>query len=297
MATRVWFFAEDRAPADRFAAALGAPTRVIGMHHFPDGESRVTAASDGDVAIVYRSLDRANAKILDLLLAADALRRSGARRVVLVAPYLGYMRQDAVFASGEALGQRVIGDLLAGAFDRVACVDPHLHRTACLKDAVPAERVDDISAAPAIAVHLAARETPVDSVIVGPDRESAGWTQKLAALIERPWTTFSKTRRGDHDVRLDPPPRGAVAGRPCVIVDDICSGGSTLRAALTGLAELGAGPCRVVVTHALFPPEVAVTLMQAGAVDVASTDSVAHPTNQIALASVLAQALADEVTP
>jgi ribose-phosphate pyrophosphokinase len=54
-----------------------------------------------------------------VLLAADALRRAGAPRVLLVAPYLPYMRQDAVFRPGEPISQRVIGALLGQTFDGV----------------------------------------------------------------------------------------------------------------------------------------------------------------------------------
>lgn len=295
MRARVWCFAEDRAPAGRMAAALGVPTGVIEAHRFPDGESRITARSDSDTAIVYRSLDRANERIMEILLAADALRRSGARRVVLVAPYLGYMRQDAVFAPGEALSQTVVGNLLAAAFDRVASVDPHLHRTARLHDAVPAGRADVVSAAPAIAAYLESDPGMADAVIVGPDQESSAWTGAIGERLALPWTTFGKSRSGDYTVRLEPPPRAQVAGRPCVLVDDICSGGATMHAALLALARLGAGRRSVVVTHALFPDQVTWALISAGAAGVASCDSVAHATNCIALAGVLARALADEV--
>jgi ribose-phosphate pyrophosphokinase len=297
MRARVWRFAEDRAPAERLAVALGAPTGVIQVHRFPDGESRVTACSDCDTAIVYRSLDRPNERIIEVLLAADALRRSGARRVVLVAPYLGYMRQDAVFAPGEALSQHVAGNLLATAFDRVVSVDPHLHRTARLRGAVPAKRADVVSAAPAIADYLRGDPAIGHAVIIGPDRESAAWTQGLADLLHRPWTTFEKSRCSDHLVRLVPPPPALVAGKPCVLIDDICSGGATMRAALLALAQLGAGRRSVVVTHALFTDVARWALICTGAAEIASCDSVAHATNRIALAGVLARALCDEVSP
>ncbi len=297
MQARVWRFAEDRAPAERLASALGAPTGVIEVHRFPDGESRVTACSDCNTAIVYRSLDRPNERIMELLLAADALRRSGAGRVVLVAPYLGYMRQDAMFTPGEAVSQHVVGDLLAAAFDRVVTVDPHLHRTATLRQAVPAGRADLVSAASAIAEYLRADPAIMHAVIIGPDQESASWTQGLAQLLQRPWTTFEKSRTGDHAVRLVPPPRVLVADKPCVLIDDICSGGATMRAALLALAHLGAGRRSVVVTHALFSSLVAWQLICTGAADIASCDSVAHATNRIELAGVLARVLCDEVGP
>lgn len=68
---------------------------------------RVPAAAP--VVILHRSLDDPDAKLVELLLAASAARELGARRVVLVAPYLAYMRQDQAFRAGEAVSQRVIG--------------------------------------------------------------------------------------------------------------------------------------------------------------------------------------------
>ena len=56
-----------------------------------------------------RPLDRPNDKLIALLFAAEALRREGAKRLVLVAPYLCYMRQDAAFQEGEAISQKVVG--------------------------------------------------------------------------------------------------------------------------------------------------------------------------------------------
>jgi ribose-phosphate pyrophosphokinase len=79
--------------------------------------------------IIYIPLDQPNDKLLTVLFAAEALRRGGAERLVLVAPYLCYMRQDAAFQKGEAITQRVIGWLLAGLVERVITVDAHLHRT------------------------------------------------------------------------------------------------------------------------------------------------------------------------
>ncbi len=89
---------------------------------------------------VCRSLDRPNDKLIELLLAAEAARELGARHLTLVAPYLCYMRQDAAFRPGEAVSQRIDGRFLARSFDAVVTVDPHLHRTARLGDAVPAAR-------------------------------------------------------------------------------------------------------------------------------------------------------------
>jgi len=102
------------------AERLGVPGLEIALHRFPDGELRVTVGP---------------------------ARRRGARRLVLTAPYLGYMRQDAAFHAGEAISQRAIGDLFAKTFDRVITVEAHLHRTATLNQVFPGIETDNLSAA------------------------------------------------------------------------------------------------------------------------------------------------------
>jgi ribose-phosphate pyrophosphokinase len=137
--------------AARFAARLGIPFHEITIHEFPDGEIRVAAAPASLVTIIYASLDRPNEKLIALSFAAEALRRGGAKRLVLLAPYLCYMRQDTAFHDGEAISQKVVGQLIAGCVDRVVTVDAHLHRTPNIKTIFPGIESDNLSAMPAIA--------------------------------------------------------------------------------------------------------------------------------------------------
>ena len=109
----------------------------------------------GVEAILVQSFNDPDRKLMPALLAADALRRAGASRVTLVAPYLAYMRQDRVFRSGEPISQRVFGQCLGRAFDRVLTVEAHLHRTHRLSDVTG--RARSLSAAPAIARWLVRR--------------------------------------------------------------------------------------------------------------------------------------------
>jgi ribose-phosphate pyrophosphokinase len=69
---------------------------------------RVTVGPSSPTVIIYAPLDRPNDKLLAILFAAEALRRGGTKRLVLVAPYLCYMRQDAAFHAGEAISQRAV---------------------------------------------------------------------------------------------------------------------------------------------------------------------------------------------
>jgi ribose-phosphate pyrophosphokinase len=287
---RVLAFAGDEGPAGRLAAAMNAPLDLIDLHRFPDGEVLPTVPPSAGTTVLYRSLDRPNDKLASLLLAADAARRAGARRLVLAAPYLCYLRQDAVFRPGQPLSRDVILPLVGAPFDRIVTVQAHLHRTFDLGAAlgVTAQNLD---AAEALTPLLAAGDRPL---VVGPDAESEPWAQDWARRLRGQAVTFAKTRRGDRDVGLAADWLGKVRGRRCVLFDDVASSGVTLARAARLLAAAGAAAIDVAVVHALFDRRAEARLRQAGARRIISTDSAAHPTNAAALAPLLARALQDE---
>jgi ribose-phosphate pyrophosphokinase len=281
--------------AELLAVRLGVTAGEIAVHTFPDGEIRVTVKRAPAVAIVYASLDRPNDKLLTLMLASEAYRRSGVRRLVLVAPYLCYMRQDAAFQPGEAISQTVVGGLLASAFDRIVTVDAHLHRTSDIREVFPGIEADNLSAMPAIADSLRATGFDRTAIVVGPDAESEAWVSDLAARLELPYIAARKTRHGDRSVEIELPRPDAVAGRPVLLVDDLVSSGGTLAVCARVLGAAGATSIDALVTHALFPPETTHELARAGIRSVRSTNSVPHATNAIALDGLLAQALEREI--
>ena len=279
--------------AARLAARLGIPLHEIDVHRFPDGELRVTVAEAAATVILYLPLDRPNEKLLTLMFAAEALRRGGAKRLVLVAPYLCYMRQDAAFHPGEAISQKAIGALIARTVDRVLTVDAHLHRTKKIADVFPGIAADDLSAMPAIAEAL--RGIAPDTVVVGPDEESQGWVSDLAGRLGLTAAVARKTRGGDRSVRIAFPEPTLFKDRPVLLVDDIVSSGGTLIACAEALALAGARSIDAVITHALFPPEMTGAFTRAGIRSIRSTTSVPHPTNAIALDGILAAALLTEI--
>lgn len=280
--------------AVRLAARLGVPAHTIEVHCFPDGELRVTVGPAAATTIVYASLDHPNDKLLAILFAAEALRRGGARRLVLVAPYLCYMRQDAAFHDSEAISQKAIGRLLAGNVDRVVTVDAHLHRTKDIHDVFQGIDADNLSAMPAIAEALRASSIDPATIIVGPDAESRPWVADLARRLDLQHAVAKKTRRSDRSVAIDFADPALFAGRAVLLVDDIVSSGGTLVTCAKALRVAGAATIDAVVTHALFPPDLVRMLFEAGIRSVRSSDSVPHPTNAIMLDGILAGALAHE---
>jgi len=281
--------------AKPLASLLGLSLQEIALHRFPDGEMRVTVGRAASTTIIYASLDQPNDKLLAILFAAEALRRGGARRLVLLAPYLCYMRQDAAFHEGEAISQKAVGRLLAATVDRVITVDAHVHRTTDIRAVFPDIEAENLSAMPAIANALRITGINPATIVVGPDSESRPWVSDLAGQLGLAHTVARKIRRGDRAVEIGFAEPASVAGRPVLLVDDIVSSGGTLIACAKALSAAGAKAIDAVITHALFPQEMAIEFADAGIRSIRSTSSVPHPTNAIPLDDIFATALRSEI--
>ena len=281
--------------ARQLAGRLDLGMNTIAVHRFPDDEMRVTVGAAAPTTILYTPLDRPSDKLLAVLFAAEALRRGGAKRLVLVAPYLCYMRQDAAFHTGEAISQKVVGPLLAGAVDRIVTVDAHLHRTKRIEEIFPGIEAEDLSAMPAIFETLRMSGVDPATVVVGPDEESEPWVAELARLLGTAHTVGRKVRRGDHVVDVVFPDPGLLTRRPVLLIDDIVSSGGTLITCARALLAAGSRAIDAIITHALFPPEMIRKFHEVGIRSIRSTTSVPHPSNAIALDEVLGKALLGEV--
>lgn len=287
------YFAEEALPARRLAEACGLPAAAVESHRFPDDELRLRLPLQPGQAlpeqlVLYRSLDRPNEKLVELLLLAGEARRLGVQRLWLVAPYLAYMRQDMAFHPGEVVSQQIIGPFLAGLFDGVITVDPHLHRIASLGEAIPRGVAVSLSGAPMLAELIA--EQVEQPLLLGPDAESAQWVGQAAAVHGWPHGVCTKLRSGDRQVQISLPALD-LRGRNVVLLDDVASSGRTLAAAAQQALAAGAATVDVAVTHALFAGDALAVIAAAGVGRVWSTDCISHPSNAIAMAPCLAQAL------
>jgi ribose-phosphate pyrophosphokinase len=288
-AAHILAFPESYALAASTARLIGAPISVADVHRFPDGETRVRLPAHlPEVVVLLRSLDRPNEKLVELMLAARTARELGVRHLVLVAPYLCYMRQDVAFVPGEGVSQRIVGRFLADLFDSVVAVDPHLHRVRELREAIPARHCVAVSAAPAIGRFLRTRFE--DAVVVGPDEESAQWAETVARSAGWEFVVARKVRTGDRHVTVKLPDK-SFAGRVVVLVDDMISTGHTMADCARMLLERGARTVSCAVTHALCGKETIRMLHGAGVQDVWSSDSVACAGGTIELAPLLASAI------
>ena len=287
--TLLLHFDDEREEALRLARAAGLEAAEIERHRFPDDELRLRLPAELPAnAVLFRSLHRPNEKLLELLLVARSAGRGGVRHLILVAPYLAYMRQDKAFHPGEVVSQRIVGGFLAGLFDGVITVDPHLHRISSLAEAIPVPHAVALSGAGLLAdVAVARRDRPL---LVGPDAESAQWVGQAAAVHGWAHGVCTKLRSGDRQVQISLPALD-LRGRNVVLLDDVASSGRTLAAAAQQALAAGAATVDVAVTHALFAGDALAVIAAAGVGRVWSTDCISHPRNAIAMAPCLAQAL------
>lgn len=287
--TLVLYFDDEATAARRFAAAAGFECVVVDRHRFPDGELklRLPAALPAKV-IVYRSLAHPNEKLIELLFVAQTVRQLGAADVMLIAPYLAYMRQDIAFHEGEVVSQKIIGRFLAQVFDGLTTIDPHLHRVATLEEASPVKRAITLSGAPLLGDYIA-QQIP-DAFLLGPDSESAQWIASAAKKHDFDHAACEKIRRGDKDVQVQLPAVD-LKDRKVVILDDVASSGRTLAKATRAALEAGAASVDVAVTHALFAEDALQVIREAGVRHIWSTDCIAHDSNVVSIAAMLADAI------
>jgi ribose-phosphate pyrophosphokinase len=273
--------------AARLAHSAGFDLGELEFRRFPDGERYVRIESDPKDRSVALIGAYADEQFLTLAFAAGALRDLGASDITFVAPYLGYMRQDARFRPGEAVTSRTFARLVSSCVDRLVTVDPHLHRFGSLAELYDIPCVT-LRAAPVIGDWIAREVTA--PLVIGPDAESEQWAADIATRAGAPWAVLEKHRLGDREVEVTVPDLGAYAGRQPVLIDDIAASGRTLVAAGAALRHQGFAAPICVVVHAIFAGD-AFERVSEVASRVVSTDTLAHPSNAISVVPMITEAL------
>ena len=283
--------------AETLAAKLGTGLGALGINRFPDGELHVEiqeTVRGHDVYLIQPTSPPVERHLLELLMLADAAHRAGAARLTAVIPYLGYARQDRRALGREAVGGRLIADLLAagGLLQRIVAVDVHSPAIEGFFG-VPLEH---LSAVPLLVESIRSHVTD-DSVIVAPDLGAAKLAERYAKPLGLPTAVVHKTRLSGSEVsvrRLT----GEVRGRTPIIVDDMISTGGTIEAAVSALLSERCEPdITVVASHGLFVGPSAERLITTPVRRLIVTDSVATPVlpefplEVVGLATLLAQAV------
>ncbi|MEL6322689.1 MAG: ribose-phosphate diphosphokinase [Pseudomonadota bacterium] len=285
----------DASPAQELAIELGIAFDVAAVDRFPDRETKLRIPAAGHVTILYATLNDPDWKLFPLLLTASALRDHGAGRIVLAAPYLSYMRQDKAFQTGEPVSQQVYAQVLSPWIDRIVTIEPHLHRIKSLSEAFATIESTSLSAEEGFVSMLGAHRNGKDRILIGPDAEAEAWTQAIAARSNLPYAVMSKVRSGDRKVSVSLPDAVDVSDKDVVLVDDVCSSGTTLRRAAELALARGCNRVDAMVAHALCTEEDLDGLRQSGIQRFQSIATVRHETNAVSAAGILADALRKEV--
>jgi ribose-phosphate pyrophosphokinase len=266
------------------------------IRRFPDGELHVEleeAVRGDEVYVIQPTGPPVDQWIFELVFLADACRRAGAAGVTAVIPYLGYARQDRRATGREAVGARLIADLLAaGGFDRVVAVDLHVVSLEGFF-AVPLEH---LTAVPALVERVRGRVSSA-GVIVAPDLGAAKLAERYAEGLQLPVAIVHKRRISGEQVRVRAI-AGDVRDRAPIIVDDMISTGGTIEAAVAALLSAGCRPefC-VVATHGVLVGAALDRLARAGVQSLIVTDSLTIPSAErpplevVSVAPLLAEAI------
>ena len=282
----------NEAFAERLCAELGMRAVELEWRRFPDGESYLRFRQDlkGHNLALVCTLNDPDSKTLPLLFAARTARELGASRVGLVAPYLGYMRQDRRFHDGEAVTSVHFAALLSQAFHWLVTVDPHLHRRGSLSE-IYSISSKVVAAAPAMAQWIKANVAR--PLVVGPDSESEQWAADVAAACDAPHAVMSKTRLGDRRVEMGAPPLSQWKDRTPVLLDDIISSARTMALAARKIQEAGLRAPVCIGVHGVFSSDALGALRGAGVAKVVTTNTIAHETNGIDVSGLVARAMKD----
>lgn len=253
---------------------------------FNGGEPHIKLGSlppdkDEEVLIAQRVVN-ADAFLL-LLLATDALRRAGFRKISAWLPYFPAARQDRVMVPGEPLSVKVYAQLInAQNYERVLVFDPHSDVTAALLD-----RPSVISSFPFVEKVLQQLDNQA-LCLVAPDAGATKKTHKLAQQLGGMEVVACEKIR---DVKTGQLSGFTVfsedlQGRDCLITDDICDGGGTFLGIAEALRKKGAGKVYLAVSHGIFSQ--GFEKLEAALDGIFTTDSfrnIDHPSvQQVALA-------------
>ena len=235
--------------------------KVVNHLHIPLGKAYVGRFSDGecaveiqenvrgrDVFIIQSTCAPTNDNLMELLVMADAMRRSSAARVTAVLPYFGYARQDRRPRSSRVpISAKVVADMVASVgIDRVLTVDLHADQIQGFFD-IP---VDNVYGSPILLDDIE-RSNYEDLMVVSPDHGGVVRARAVAKRLNSDLAIIDK-RRPEANKSEVMNIIGDVAGRTCILVDDMVDTAGTLCQAAAALKKKGAKQVFAYCTHPIL---------------------------------------------
>ena len=272
----------NRPLAEAIAQHLKTPLAKCQVRRFADMEVFVEIQENvrgEDVFVVQSTSFPANDHLMELLIIIDALRRSSARRITAVMPYFGYARQDRRATGRTPISAKLVANMVtrAGA-DRVMTLDLHAGQIQGFFD-IP---TDNLFAAPVMVADIKARLDHGDLMVVSPDVGGVVRARALAKRIDSPLAIVDKRREkpGESEVMNI---IGNVAGRTCILVDDIVDSGGTLCNAADALMDQGAKEVYAYITHGVLSGGAVARVTNSSLKELVVTDSI-QPTQAVRVA-------------
>jgi ribose-phosphate pyrophosphokinase len=204
-----------------------------------------------DAFVIQSHTAPINEWIMEQLLMVDALKRASAKRITVVTPFYGYARQDKKHLGREPISARLMADLFrtAGA-DRLIAVDLHTAQIQGFFDGP----VDHLAAMPVLSDYVAERYGSEDLAVVSPDAGRIKVAELWSARLGGAPLAFIHKTRDVSSANLSRANRvvGEVAGRTCILVDDMIDSAGTITQATEALRAAGAGGVVIAATHAVL---------------------------------------------
>ncbi len=236
--------------AGAIAHQLQVPLGRVKAGRFSDGEIQVEIGENVrgvDVYLLQSTCAPVNDSIMEMLIMADALRRSSAASITAIMPYYGYARQDRKVAGRTPISAKLVADLISTAgIDRVLTVDLHAGQIQGFFN-IP---VDNLYAMPVLLEEIR-RLDMRDPVMVSPDAGGVERARAYAKRLDASLAIIDK-RRERANVSEVMNIIGDVRGRDCVLLDDMIDTAGTLTNAARALSEAGARKVFAAATHAIL---------------------------------------------
>ncbi|MEI9950986.1 MAG: ribose-phosphate pyrophosphokinase [Pseudomonadota bacterium] len=236
-------------------------TEIAKVLDTPLGEARVSRFSDGetfceirenvrglDTYVIQPTCSPVNDNLMELLIMCDALRRASATSITAVMPYYGYARQDRKVAPRTPITSKLVADLLVSAgVSRVLSLDLHAGQIQGFFN-IP---LDHLYALPVFLEDYLKSRFNKDSVFVAPD---AGGVERTRAYSKRLGASLAiiDKRRERANVSEVMHIIGDVAGKDCIIVDDMIDTAGTLCNAARAIMDGGARSVVACATHGVL---------------------------------------------
>ena len=274
---KIFSLSSNRPLAEKIAEAVGLELGKISISRFSDGEVKVNVEESirgAHVYIVQSTSDPVNDNLMELLIMIDALRRASAKTINVVMPYYGYARQERKAQSREPITAKLVANMItiAGA-DRVLTLDLHAPQIQGFFD-IP---VDHLIGVPLLADYFLEKGLfGEDVVVVSPDHGGVVRARKLADFLKSPIAIIDK-RRPRPNVSEVMNIIGDVAGKKCIIIDDIIDTAGTITLAAAALLDKGADSVYACCTHAVLSGPAVERLDESEIKEVIVTDSIQQP--------------------